>query len=134
MERNNDDNGSAENILLQKSRFPQAFLENTDIEMPIPEGRPDVIVDPFNFHEEVRNEDHRYHRLPIGVLSGIDNRVLNVNEAIEEDIESIGGVLAHGDGIVEGLLFPGLYPNGRGYWQYQRSIIGPLARDPTYIY
>ena len=57
--------------------IPRAVLNNEAVEMPIPEGRPDVVVDPFDFESDVRNEGYRYHRLPMGVLGQVDaNRIM----------------------------------------------------------
>jgi hypothetical protein len=92
--------------------------------MPIPAGRPDMVVNPCDFEEEVRNEDYRYHRLPMGMLTN-----LNVGQCFTNTFGSIGELVAHGDGKGKGLLFPVLYPHGRGFWRYQRSKPLPLDRE-----
>jgi hypothetical protein len=127
-----EDNAQEQTADVREYPLPQAFLADETVEMPVFEGQPEVVVNPFTFHEEIRKEDHRYHRLPIGVLSTIDARVLKVGDVIEEEIKSVVGVIAHGDPKVEGLLFPLLYPNGRGYWQYQRRN-ERLPSEPTYV-
>lgn len=103
--------------------IPMAFLENEDLEMPIPEGRLDIVVNPIDFEEEVRNEDYRYHRLPMGVLPNLD-----VNRVMSDAFGRVSNTIAHGDGKGEGLLFPVLYPYGRGFWQYRRAR--PMPTNP----
>jgi len=53
VEMNNDEDQEPGNSRLWTLQLPQAFLENEMVEMPIPEGHPNVIIDPSNFHEEV---------------------------------------------------------------------------------
>jgi hypothetical protein len=89
--------------------------------MPTPEGRPDIVVNPRDFEEDVRNEDYRYHRLPMAALTNI-----NVNQPMADAFRSLSNVINHGDGKGEGLLFPVLYPHGHGFWRYQRSQPLPL--------
>ena len=103
--------------------IPRAFLENEDLEMPIPEGRPDIVINPIDFEEEVRNEGYRYHRLPMGALSNMD-----VNQVMGDAFRHVSNTVAHGDGKGEGLLFPVLYPYGRGFWQYRRAR--PMPSNP----
>ena len=117
---NDDEDQEPGNSRLWTLQLPQAFLENEMVEMPIPEGHPDIVIDPSNFHEEVWDKDHHYHRLPIGILSNIDGHIVNIDEAIEEDLKMVSHIIAHGDGKAEALLFPILYPHGQDSWQYKR--------------
>jgi hypothetical protein len=96
--------------------IPCAVLDNEDLEMPIPERRPDVIVDPFDFEQDVHNKDYRYHRLPMGVLGRVD-----VDRIMTHTLGDWSQIVTHGDGKGEGLLFPVLYPHGCGFWRYQHS-------------
>ena len=82
-----------------------AELVNPDDEQAVPVRRPDVIVNPHNFEADVRNEDYRSHRLPGGI--------------IESSTKKLKGIINHGDNRLELLLFPYLYPNGKGAWVYQ---------------
>ena len=96
--------------------LPHATLDNEVLEMPIPDGRPDIVVNPSDFEEVVRNEDYRYHRLPMGTLENID-----IDQLFSTTFGTVHDVVAHGDGKGEGLLFPVLYPYGRGLWRYRKS-------------
>ena len=53
--RTRKDGGSSHRLITvdRDIPIPQAFLENEDLERPIPEGRPDVVVNPIDFEEEV---------------------------------------------------------------------------------
>jgi len=44
------------------------YLGHAHDERAPPPGRPDLILNPFDFDSEVRNEDHRSHRLPAGTI------------------------------------------------------------------
>jgi len=85
--------------------LPFALLSESDREPPAPVRRPDLILNPFDFTLEVRNEDHRSHRLPAGT--------------IQSSLTTLKYVINHGDKSLEMLLFPYLYPNGTGAWAYQ---------------
>ena len=98
----------------------------------IPDGCPDVIIHPFEFLEEVHNEDYRYHRLPIGVLSSVRQHVIDIEMAIRTDQQLISHIINHGDDRVERLLFPTLYPNGRGHWTY-RHVNTMQLRNARYV-
>ena len=74
--------------------------------------RPDVVVNPMDFEGEVRNEDYRSHRVLAGVVQ------------IESSRNELRCVIKHGDTNLEMLLFPHLYPYGKGAWAYQ----GPACR------
>ena len=103
----------------RESRLPQVFIEDQTIEPSIPSNQPDIVVDPFNYENEVRNEDFRYHRLAIGVLEGGTNVAHSdsIGE-IQNKAATILRVINHGDQNVEALLFPTLYPEARGQWRY----------------
>ena len=105
----------------REPRLPHVFIEDQTVEPSIPSGRPDIVVDPLNYENEVRNEDFRYHRLPSGVLEGTGD-LMNSASTVEaqNNVASISRVINHGDQNVEALLFPTLYPYGRGQWQYHK--------------
>jgi hypothetical protein len=107
----------------REPRFPHATLDNEAVEMPIPTGRPDIVVNPCDFEEQVRNEDYRYHRLPMGSLTN-----LPTSQLFLDAFGTVNHLVAHGDGKSEGLLFPVLYPYGRGFWRYQRPQPLPFNR------
>jgi hypothetical protein len=89
--------------------LPFAQLTLPDQEPSVPTCRPDLIVNPFDFATEVRNEDHRSHRLPAGT--------------IQSSLTTLKYVIHHGDKVLEMLLFPHLYPNAKGAWVYQGPAI-----------
>jgi len=89
--------------------LPFAQLTLPDQEPSVPVRRPDLILNPFDFPSEVRNEDHRSHRLPAGT--------------IQSSLTTLKYVISHGDKALEMLLFPHLYPNGKGAWVYQGPAI-----------
>lgn len=82
-----------------------ADLVNPEEEAAVPAERPDLVLNPADFEAEVRDEDYRSHRLPGGT--------------IESSVTKLRAVINHGDTRLEMLLFPHLYPNGRGAWVYQ---------------
>ena len=56
---------------------PRVVLDNEDLEMPIPEGRPDVVVNSFNFEQNIGNKDYQYHQLSMKVLGCMNvNRIM----------------------------------------------------------
>ena len=80
--------------------LPFAQLTLTDQEPSVPVRRPDLILNPFDFASEVRNEDHRSHRLPA--------------ETIQSSLTTLKYVISHEDKTLEMLLFPHLYSNEKG--------------------
>jgi hypothetical protein len=66
-----------------------------------PANRPDLVVNPFNYDQETRNEHSQHHRLPAGAVHHAPN-------------QAVQPMLFHSDPDVEVLLFPHLYPHGRG--------------------
>jgi hypothetical protein len=83
---------------------------NEDTEPSVPHRRPDIVINPLDFDREVRNEDCRSHRLPAGMM--------------ETFLSEVKRVVNHGDKHLEHLIFPYLYPHGKGQWQYS----GPCNR------
>lgn len=116
-----------ENINQQMNlRFPRAVISeevndnSMSMEPPLPMAYPDIIMNPFQFSREVRNEDHRNHRLPIGVVESYGGSERRGELGIRSrEIFSV----CHGDPNLEALLFATLYPNGRGHWQYTRPEV-----------
>jgi hypothetical protein len=88
--------------------LPFAQLSRPEEDAGLPFGtRPDVIVNPSNFESQVRNEGYRSHRVPAGVV------------CLDSSIGELKRVINHGNRELEMLLFPHLYPNGKGGWVYQ---------------
>lgn len=85
--------------------LPRVQLFTPDREPPIPRGRPDIVVNPLEFDREVRDEEFRSHRLPAGVVQSF--------------VSQVKRVVNHGDKNLELLVFPHLYPHGRGQWEYR---------------
>jgi Helitron helicase-like domain at N-terminus len=94
-------NGMAE----RSPSLPRVQVVNADTEPAVPHRRPDIVMNPLDFDREVRNEDCRYHRLPAGTVKSV------LSEALQR-------VVNHGDKHLELLVFPYLYPHGKGQWQY----------------
>jgi hypothetical protein len=78
-----------------------------------PANRPDIVLDPFQYDPETRNEDFRYDRLPVGHVVGLRGAAKLP-------------LLFRYDRDVEVLLFPHLYPFGRGQWIEQ--VVGARGR------
>ena len=85
--------------------LPTATLVNPENDAAVPIERPDIVVNPFDFELDVRNEDYRSHRLPAGTF--------------KTSISTVKYLINHGDKWSEMLLFPHLYPNGKGAWTYR---------------
>jgi hypothetical protein len=83
-----------------------------------PANRPDIVLDPHQYDPETRNEDFRYHRLPVGHVVGLraDGNL---------------PLLFRWDRDVEVLLFPHLYPFGRGQW-IEQVVEAHGRREYTY--
>ena len=93
--------------------LPFAQLTLPDQEPSVPAHRPDLFLNPFDFASEVHNEDHRSHRLPAGT--------------IQSSLMMLKYVINHGDKVLEMLLFPHLYPNGKDAWVYQGPTISQYS-------
>ena len=79
--------------------LPNTNLFDEDVEVR-PSNRPDIVLNPDPYDERTQDEDYRYFRLPVASFQ--DNR------------QTIG--LVRSDPAIELLLFPVLYPHGRGHW------------------
>jgi hypothetical protein len=79
--------------------LPVIHLENEAGHERRPNNRPDLVINPFPYNEETRNEDYRHYRLPTGTLEATTSTQTQP-------------ALLHGDPDVELLLFPHLYPMG----------------------
>ena len=86
-----------------------AQLTLTDQELSVSVRRPDLILNSFDFASEVRNEDHRSHRLSA--------------ETIQSSLTTLKYVISHEDKALEMLLFSHLYSNEKSAWIYQGLII-----------
>jgi len=71
-----------------------------------PQNRPDFVMDPMRHDPQTRNEDFRFDRVTLGRVTG-SHRAGNLPELFRTDPD------------VEVLLFPHLYPYGRGQWVEQ---------------
>ncbi|KAN0068780.1 hypothetical protein V8E54_012949 [Elaphomyces granulatus] len=79
-------------------------LENEVGDERRPNNRPDLVVNPFPYHQETRDEDYRHYRLPAGAVQATIST------------QQRQPTLLHGDPDVELLLFPHLYPHGYGHF------------------
>ncbi|KAN0081979.1 hypothetical protein V8E54_003277 [Elaphomyces granulatus] len=95
--------------------FPEVHLENEVGDERRPNNRPDLIVPPFPYHRETRDEDYRHYRLPAGAAQTI----ASTHQRLP--------TLLHGDPDVEVLLFPHLYPHG--YGQFKQGERGENGRS-----
>ena len=66
-----------------------------------------VVVPPYDFDTEIHNEDYHYSRLMAGFLTNPDNKELPI-PFYDENIEP--------------LLFPDLFPYGKGFYKYNENI------------
>ena len=81
--------------------LPVVNLPDGDRDEHRPRNHPDLVMNPFPYDQETRNEDFRYYQLPIGTVQsrqGCPNRP----------------ALYRSDPDVEVLCFPHLYPYSRG--------------------
>ena len=84
--------------------LPVVHLENEVGDERRPNNRPDLVVNPFPYHQETRNEDYRHYRLPAGTVQTTTST------------QQRQPTLLHSDPDVELLLFPHLYPHGYGHF------------------
>jgi hypothetical protein len=84
--------------------LPVVHLENEVADERRPNNRPDLVVNPFPYHQETRNEDYRHYRLPAGAVQ------------TTASTQQRQPALLHSDPDVELLLFPHLYPHGYGHF------------------
>lgn len=109
------------------STLPQARISEhvgvngNQYEPALPVGHPDIVVNPLEFESEVRNEDYRAHRLPVGVIESQSNRRGRGNQFAVDYRETF--TVPHGDPNIEALVFPVLYMNGIGHWRYTRREV-----------
>ena len=82
------------------NQLPRTDLFDEEAEVR-PLNRPDIALNPEVYDERTQDEDYRYFRLPIASFQD-NNR------------QTIG--LLRSDPAIELLLFPILYPYGRGHW------------------
>jgi hypothetical protein len=75
--------------------LPAGSLEN------VPYARPELIMDPLDYPSMCANESARYFRLPEATLQDRDGSKLVMNRS---------------NPLLEPLLFPVLYPWGKGHW------------------
>jgi hypothetical protein len=95
--------------------FPSAYHLSDDSSAP-PYLPNDIVVPNVNFNVEIHDEDYHYTHLMAGFVKTSDNTLLP---------------LAINDPNLEALLFPDLFPNGKGY--YHDSISNSeLIRHETY--
>jgi DNA replication protein DnaC len=98
--------------------FPSAFHLSDDDTAP-PFLSNDIVVPNVNFNVEIHNEDYHYSHLMAGFVRTPDNTLLP---------------LATDDPDLEGLLFPDLFPNGKGYYHNidHNSNTNDIIREETY--
>jgi hypothetical protein len=95
--------------------FPSAFHLPDDDSAP-PHLPNDIIVPNANFNVEIHNEDYHYTHLMAGFVRTSDNTSLP---------------LAVDDPNLEALLFPDLFPDGKGHY-YDSNSNSELVRNETY--
>lgn len=95
--------------------FPSAFHLPDDNSAP-PYLPNDIVVPNVNFNIEIHNEDYHYTHLMAGFVKTSDNTSLP---------------LAINDPDLEALLFPDLFPNGKGHYHNNTSD-STLIREETY--
>ncbi|GBC19376.2 PIF1-like helicase domain-containing protein [Rhizophagus irregularis DAOM 181602=DAOM 197198] len=95
--------------------FPSAFHLPDDNSAP-PYLPNDIVVPNANFNVEIHNEDYHYSHLMAGFIRTPDSTLLP---------------LAINDPDLEALLFPDLFPNGKGHYNDNTSNSN-LTRDETY--
>uniref|UniRef100_U9SZG3 Uncharacterized protein n=1 Tax=Rhizophagus irregularis (strain DAOM 181602 / DAOM 197198 / MUCL 43194) TaxID=747089 RepID=U9SZG3_RHIID len=95
--------------------FPSAFHLPDDNSAP-PYLPNDIVVPNANFNVEIHNEDYHYSHLMAGFIRTPDSTLLP---------------LAINDPDLEALLFPDLFPNGKGYYNDNTSNSN-LTREETY--
>ena len=106
--------------LLQNNDFtanPSATHVETEQLLP-PVHRGDVVVPPYDFPDEIHNEDSHHSRLAIGFLcTKEDNKI----------------PIALHDPELEALLYPDLFPDGHGhYGELQRNALSTNDKTETY--
>ena len=96
-------------IVQEHSLLPSVMA---DSEERLPDSRPDIVLDPAPFDPVTHDEDYSFRRLPVAV-----------------DALRTGDCLAGSEAETEMLLFPTLYPNGRGaYESASHPAIAPHRR------
>lgn len=97
---------------LQLYPLPEASLTESDTsigpssaQLPYRQTRPDLIMNPFDYPESTTTEDHRSFRLPVASMDS------------SEQMNGRKMGIARSDPTLELLIFPVLYPWGRGQWQ-----------------
>ncbi|GBB87368.1 hypothetical protein RclHR1_13810001 [Rhizophagus clarus] len=96
--------------------FPRAFhIPNDDSAPPFLNG--DIVVPNNNFNIEIHNEDFHYTHLMAGFLKSPDNTLLP---------------LSVDDPDLEPLLFPDLFPDGKGHYHNIISNNNNTVREETY--
>ena len=80
--------------------FPSAFHLSDDNSAP-PFLQNEIVVPNINFNIEIHNEDYHYSHLMAGFVKTSDNTLLPI---------------AINDPNLEALLFPNLFPNGKGHY------------------
>ena len=62
---------------------------------------PELIMPPYDFNPEIHNEDFHYNRLMVGFINNPNEKQLPIS---------------YNDKNLEGLLFPDLFPTGKGFY------------------
>ena len=96
--------------------FPSAFHLPDDDSAP-PYLANDIVVPNINFNIEIHNEDYHYSHLMAGFVRKADNTLLP---------------LATNNPDLEALLFPDLFPDGKGHYHDNNNSNSSLLREETY--
>ena len=96
--------------------FPSAFHLPDDDSAP-PHLPDDIVVPNVDFNVEIHDEDYHYSHLMAGFVKTPNNTLLPI---------------ALNNPDLEALLFPDLFPNGKGHYYDTLSDRSTLSRDETY--
>ena len=98
--------------------WPQAtHVSDSNNEFITPVNPSDIVVPSYVFPDEVHNEDAHYSRLAIGFFQGEDKRQIPLR--------------IH-DPELEAILFPDLFPDGRGFYGDVCNRLNSNTKTITY--
>ena len=108
----------AHNSQTSPTVWPQAtHVSDSNNEFITPVNPSDIVVPSYVFPDEVHNEDAHYSRLAIGFFQGEDERQIP---------------LCFNDPELEAILFPDLFPDGRGFYGDVCNRLNSNTKTITY--
>lgn len=99
--------------------FPTVTVFSGDVsstQQQMPWNRPDIVLNPYDYPVSTTGEDYRYYRLPVG---SVPTETANGNERL---------TINRSNPIIEPLLFPVLYPWGKGQYIRQSNYNVPFKQ------